>query len=75
MKEKIELKIIPKPEPETRTVLVGKVLPVFKGKGNVDLLCGNCKAILGEDVVRGQIQNIVVQCPICKFYNEIPLRW
>lgn len=67
-----KLKIIPKPEPKTRTVFTGKVLPFIKGVGNINLLCGNCNAILVKGINEGQIRNIVIQCPICKFYNEIP---
>lgn len=75
MKRKVKLKIIPKPEPNTRTVFVTTVLPVIKGVGNVDLICGNCKAVLIDGINKGQISNIVIQCPICKFYNEIPSKW
>ena len=67
-----KLKIIPKPEPKTRTVFTGKVLPFIKGVGDVNLLCGNCDAILVKGINEEQIRNIVIQCPICKFYNEIP---
>lgn len=70
-----KLKVIPKPEPNTRTVFepkVGKVLPVIKGVGNLNLLCGNCDAVLIEGINEGQIRNIVIHCPICRYYNEIP---
>jgi hypothetical protein len=67
-----KLKIIPEPKPNTRTVFVGKVLPLIKGVGNLNLLCGNCNAKLIEGIDEGQIRNIVIQCPICKLYNEIP---
>jgi hypothetical protein len=67
-----KLKIIPTPQPNTRAVFVGKVLPLIKGKGNLNLLCGNCNAKLVEGINEGQINNIVIQCPICKLHNEIP---
>lgn len=67
-----KLQIIPKPKLGTRTVFTGKVLPFIKGGGDLNLLCGNCNAILVKGINEGQIRNIVIQCPICKFYNEIP---
>lgn len=75
MKKKIELKIIPEPKPGTRTVIVAKVLPAFKGSGPIDLICGNCKAVIAEGIGHGQIANMVIQCPICKLYNDIPPTW
>jgi hypothetical protein len=71
---KIVLKVIPEPAPETKTVLVPKpnVLPVIKGVGNIDLLCGSCNEILVEGISEGQIRNIVIRCPKCEAYNEIP---
>ena len=74
-KRKVVLRIIPKPKSRTRAVLepkIGEVLPVIKGAGNMDLLCGNCKAILVEGISQGQIRNIVIHCPICRFYNNVP---
>lgn len=67
----IVLKIIP--EPDTRTVIIAKVLPVFKGDyGDTTYLCGNCKAKFVEGINEGQIRNIVIKCPICRLYSEIP---
>jgi len=65
------LRIIPKPEEGTRTVLAPKVLPAIKGQGDTDFLCGNCERILVEGIYEGQIRNIVIRCPICRFYNEV----
>ena len=70
----VRLRIIPEPQPQTRAILepkVGEVLPVIKGNGNLNLLCGNCGAILIEGIDKGQIRNIVIHCPICRFYNNI----
>ena len=74
-KRRVVLKTIPKPKSGTRAVLdpkIGEVLPVIKGTGDVDLLCGNCKAVLVEGIFQGQIRNIVIHCPICRFYNNVP---
>ena len=67
-----ELKIIPEPKPNTRTVFMTQTLPVFQGVGRINQLCGNCKAKLTYKMNPKQINNIVIRCPICKFYNEIP---
>ena len=56
----VKLRIIPKPKPKTRAVLepkVGEVLPVIKGQGSLNLLCGNCGAVLVEGIKGGQIRN------------------
>lgn len=71
---KIPLKVIPVPIAGTRTVFVIQGLfPAFKGEGETDLVCGHCGHVLvegiGSDVV---IKNIVVKCPKCENYNEIP---
>jgi ribosomal protein S27E len=72
---KVKLRTIPMPAEGTRTVLElqGK-FPAFKGKGDTDLVCGNCGQVLvegmGGDAV---IKNIVIKCPNCGNYNELPL--
>ena len=68
----IKLSIIPKPREGSRTVIESKVIPAFRGEGDVDYLCGKCGATLAEKVRRGQIKNIVVHCPKCRQYNEFP---
>jgi uncharacterized ferredoxin-like protein len=70
-----KLKIIPKPKEGTRTVLVtkaGQGVIYFKGNGDTNLICGNCGTILCENINEGQIRNIVLQCPICRLYNDTP---
>jgi hypothetical protein len=67
-----KLGIIPEPKPNTRTVFTCQVLPFIKGVGPLNLLCGNCNAKLVEGMNEGQVRNIVIKCPICKFFNEIP---
>jgi phage FluMu protein Com len=70
---KISLPVIPEPKPNTRAVLVPApgVIPVIKGAGDLDLLCGKCKTTLIEGIYEGQIQNIVIRCPNCKSHNDI----
>jgi len=71
----VRLRVIPKPKPQTRAILepkVGEILPVIKGYGNLNLLCGNCGAVLVTGINEGQIRNMVIHCPICRYYNDIP---
>ena len=71
----VKLRVINKPKPKSRAILepkVGEVLPVIKGQGSLNLLCGNCGAVLVKGIDEGQIRNIVIHCPICRFYNNIP---
>lgn len=72
--QKKKLEVIPKPKSGTRTVLEPKsnVVPVIKGVGNLDLLCGSCGETLVDGIDEGQIRNIVIRCPKCGAYNEIP---
>lgn len=72
---RIPLRIIPAPQPDTRVVFEIKGLfPALKGQGETDLVCGDCGQVLiegvGSDAV---IKNIVIKCPKCGKYNEIPI--
>ena len=72
-----KLKVIPKPKEGTRTVFVRKpneksFSTYFNGKGDLNLICGYCETMLCEGINAGQIRNIVLQCPVCNNYNEIP---
>ena len=71
---KTPLKTIPEPEPNTRSVFVlHGLFPAFRGQGNLDLVCGNCGQILVEGAGSGlTISNIVIRCPKCGAFNEIP---
>jgi len=71
---KMPLRVIPAPPPKTRSVLVqqGKI-PALRGEGNLDLTCGKCAQVLVEDAGKGiLLKNLVIRCPNCKSYNEIP---
>jgi phage FluMu protein Com len=70
----ISLKVIPAPTAGTRTALeMQGAFPAFRGTGGTDLVCGHCKQVLvegiGSDAV---IKNIVIKCPKCQKYNEMP---
>ena len=71
-----KLKIIPKPKPDSATLLLpkkGEVLPLIKLDGHLNLLCGKCSEILVEGLneEEDQIMNVIVRCPVCRSYNEI----
>jgi hypothetical protein len=69
-----KLRVIPEPKPGSRTLLLpkeGESLPLVECDADLNLLCGNCNAILAEGVMENQIKNIVICCPICKCFNEI----
>lgn len=68
----IRTKVIDEPEHGTRSVLrTDKEQPFFKGDGDTTYLCGNCGFALAEDLVRGQVRNIVFLCPRCDVFSEI----
>lgn len=70
---KIPFSVIPEPEQNTRTVFVLKgPFPVFKGKGDVDRLCGKCGQVLVEGGSQGfEYGNLVIKCQKCGSFNEI----
>jgi len=73
--KKLKLPTIKEPKPSMRTIIRSKnanVFPLFKGKGNIDYLCGNCGAVLAEHIWSLSISNIVVLCPSCGSFNEFP---
>jgi predicted RNA-binding Zn-ribbon protein involved in translation (DUF1610 family) len=39
------------------------------GEGDTNYICGNCGNIILKNVIKGQIKNIVFECPTCGEYN------
>jgi phage FluMu protein Com len=75
----IDMVTIPEPPEGTRSVLVwspAHVGPCIEGKGegkgSSTFRCGGCKRVLAKDIGLEQIQNIVLKCPKCSSYNEMP---
>lgn len=66
---KIAMKVIPEPRPKIRSVLVPQQIPVMKGGGNADMVCGKCGSVLLEGMI-GPVRDLVVKCPKCGAYNE-----
>ena len=46
--------------------------PFITGKGDTSYTCGQCNKVLVKDVTPGQMQNMVIRCPSCGGYAEIP---
>ena len=70
----IKLKIIPKPDDGRRSIIMPpseNEPTIIKGPGNIDLICGNCGAILAKEVEENQIKNVVLYCNQCNNYNEV----
>lgn len=72
--KKIKLKIIPKPDGGTATVLTKGESenrdPIIAGdNGSYELVCGSCEFTLATKVEFVQINDIVLHCPVCESYN------
>jgi hypothetical protein len=72
----ITLPLIPESTKNTRAVFhqppSEKPFPFFRGSGPADLLCGKCSFRLGQGIGVGQIKDLVLKCPKCSSYNDIP---
>jgi hypothetical protein len=71
---RLKLRVIPEPEPDTRTVFVEEdaTNTVFMRGTEADVtwLCGACAAPLLEGVRLNQFANIVLKCGACGSYND-----
>jgi DNA-directed RNA polymerase subunit RPC12/RpoP len=72
----IKLKVIPEPAPKSRVII-----EAFRGEDEggksskakrVNYVCGNCNAIVAENVIEGSMKEQVVKCNRCNSYNEFP---
>ena len=69
-------KVIPEPEALTRSVIHGtsnQIPPFFTGTGNLDYSCGRCGALLAQRVWSLSMSDIVLHCPSCKSFNDLPV--
>jgi len=75
IKQKVSLKVIPEPDPNTRAVFIlnndeGTI--VFQGfETQIALVCGNCSSPLVAGMNLEQIKNIVIKCNNCNRFNEV----
>ena len=68
----IQMHVIPEPKAGEASVLVlGETgpLPIIRGAGGSDYLCGACQNAICVNVDRGQLANIVFKCPNCGSFN------
>ncbi len=71
------LKIIESPD-QNAAILVPQVLPLFKGGGDENLLCGQCSSILCESVSEqffadrfSSPSQLLIKCPTCGKHNYL----
>lgn len=72
----LRLRVIPEPEPNTRSVLRAKMDgPYFRGQDSAlpDLVCGLCSHVLATGIDRLQIIDLVLHCKNCGAFNETAL--
>ena len=70
----IKLKIVSKPIEGSRPILQmeSRESPtIIKGQGIINLLCGNCSAVLANGIESGQVQDVVLHCGVCGSYNHV----
>jgi hypothetical protein len=66
------LKVIPQSAAESRLVLRLNTNDVLvKGRSTIDLLCGDCNAVLAEGIASGQLTNLVLFCNHCGSFNDV----
>jgi hypothetical protein len=71
--QRIALKIIPEPDPDTRSVFIktGDGTIIFQGYDtSISLDCGKCSAPLVVGLAPEQVVNIVFKCNQCGSFNE-----
>jgi len=66
------LKVIPQTAAESRLVLRLNTNDVIvKGRSTIDLLCGDCNAVLAEGIASGQLTHLVLFCNHCGSFNDV----
>ncbi len=76
---KIQMEVIPEPEPKTASVLVLQTpkyfmkdpFVIFRGVGDTDYVCGCCRVTIASCVKMGQLVNLVLKCANCGSYNIV----
>lgn len=71
--QRIALKVIPEPDPDTRSVFIrtGDGTVLFQGyNANISLDCGKCNAPLVVGLAQEQVINIVLKCNQCGIFND-----
>lgn len=73
MSKIVNLGIIDKSKVKNKVIFSTQdVNPLIKGMELENYNCGNCGFLLAENVIPNSIKNIIIECPKCKSYNDIP---
>lgn len=67
----LKTKIIPEPDPKTKTILAPLKSPIMRGNGDYTYLCGSCDTVLLDHINEGQVKGIILKCPKCSKFSEI----
>jgi len=73
IRETIVLRVIPEPDPNTKTVVEynGPGTTLIQGyETHIALVCGKCQAILAAGIEKSQIQDAVLRCKACGSFND-----
>lgn len=73
IKDRVPLRVIPEPDPNTRTVFekMGDGTILFQGfETNIALVCGTCGAPLAAGIHPTQMKSVVLRCKRCNAFNE-----
>jgi len=75
---KIQMEVIPEPEPGTASVLTAQAdyllinpFARMRGIGDIDYVCGACGVVLAARMNRRQLSNFFFKCGNCASYNLI----
>jgi hypothetical protein len=73
IKRRVELKVIPEPDPDSRAVFekINDGTIIFHGfETDLALTCGKCGSDLAAGMERNQIRGIVLRCKQCGSFND-----
>ncbi len=46
--------------------------PLVRGHGDTDYVCAGCDRVIAENIVQGEIKNLVFECSSCGASNALP---
>ena len=62
----------PAPEHEQRAALKPDVNPALQGTGDLQLLCGQCRAVLAHKIWPNLVYDVGMICAECGTFNDTP---
>ncbi len=73
MARMIKLKVIQPPKDGDKVIFkTNDKDALVKGIELESYVCGNCEFVLAENVIPLNYHGIIMQCPSCKAYNDLP---